>query len=51
MQKIERKNKQQIPAYRRDKFEVVEKSVPAYRFYQKNGFCELREHVSFAKQI
>ncbi len=32
-------------------FLQTEKTVPAYRFYQKNGFIELKEHVSFAKQI
>ena len=32
-------------------FLQTEKSVPAYGFYQKNGFYELKDHVSFAKQI
>ncbi len=32
-------------------FLQTESTVPAYRFYLKNGFCELKEHVSFAKQI
>ena len=32
-------------------FLQTQKSVPAYGFYQKNGFCELKEHVSFVKQI
>lgn len=32
-------------------FLQTENNVPAYAFYQKNGFCELKEHVSFAKQI
>ena len=32
-------------------FLQTERSVPAYDFYLKNGFCELKEHISFAKQI
>lgn len=32
-------------------FLQTEKSIPAYGFYQKNGFYELKEHVSFAKRI
>lgn len=32
-------------------FLQTENSVPAYGFYQKNGFYELKEHVSFAKRI
>ncbi|MBQ8780044.1 MAG: GNAT family N-acetyltransferase [Oscillospiraceae bacterium] len=32
-------------------FLQTENNVPAYSFYQKNGFYELKEHVSFAKQI
>lgn len=32
-------------------FLQTENNVPAYGFYQKNGFKELKEHVSFAKQI
>ena len=32
-------------------FLQTESTVPAYEFYQKNGFCELKEHVSFAKRI
>lgn len=32
-------------------FLQTENNVPAYGFYLKNGFCELKEHVSFAKQI
>lgn len=32
-------------------FLQTENNVPAYGFYQKNGFYELKEHVSFAKQI
>lgn len=32
-------------------FLQTENNVPAYDFYKKNGFCELNEHVSFAKQI
>ncbi len=29
----------------------TESDVPAYAFYQKNGFCELKTSVSFAKRI
>lgn len=29
----------------------TESDVPAYAFYQKNGFCECRNTVSFAKRI
>lgn len=32
-------------------FLQTENNVPAYCFYQKNGFYELKEHVSFAKRI
>ena len=32
-------------------FLQTESTVPAYEFYQKNGFCELKEHISFVKQI
>lgn len=32
-------------------FLQTESTVPAYHFYQKNGFNELKEHVSFAKRI
>ena len=32
-------------------FLQTESTVPAYDFYQKNGFCELKEHVSFAKRL
>ena len=32
-------------------FLQTEKSVPAYGFYLKNGFCELKDHVSFAKRF
>ena len=32
-------------------FLQTEKTVPAYRFYQKNGYTELDEHVSFVKRI
>lgn len=32
-------------------FLQTESTVPAYDFYRKNGFNELTEHVSFAKQI
>lgn len=32
-------------------FLQTENNVPAYGFYQKNGFYELKGHVSFAKRI
>lgn len=32
-------------------FLQTESSVPAYGFYQKNGFLELKEHVSFVKRV
>ena len=32
-------------------FLQTENNVPAYAFYQKNGFYELKEHVSFVKKI
>ncbi len=32
-------------------FLQTESTVPAYGFYQKNGFSVLKEHVSFTKQI
>lgn len=32
-------------------FLQTERNVPAYGFYQKNGFCKLKEHVSFTKRI
>ena len=32
-------------------FLQTEKTVPAYDFYRKNGFIELKDHVSFAKRI
>ena len=32
-------------------FLQTENNVPAYGFYQKNGFYELKRHVSFAKKI
>lgn len=32
-------------------FLQTESTVPAYGFYRKNGFNELKEHVSFAKRI
>ena len=32
-------------------FLQTERSVPAYRFYLKNGFTELTDNVSFAKTI
>ena len=32
-------------------FLQTESTVPAYGLYQKNGFNELTEHVSFAKRV
>lgn len=32
-------------------FLQTEKNVPAYDFYRKNGYYELTDHVSFAKEI
>ena len=32
-------------------FLQTEKTVPAYGFYRKNGFCELQDHVSFVKEL
>lgn len=32
-------------------FLQTESTVPAYEFYQKNGFTELKGHVSFGKHI
>ncbi len=32
-------------------FLQTESTVPAYYFYRKNGFNELKEHVSFAKKL
>ena len=32
-------------------FLQTERTVPAYHFYRKNDFCELTEHVSFAKSL
>lgn len=32
-------------------FLQTESNVPAYVFYRKNGFNELKEHVSFVKKI
>ena len=32
-------------------FLQTERTVPAYRFYMKNGFEELKEHVSLFKNI
>lgn len=32
-------------------FLQTESNVPAYSFYRKNGFCELKGHVSFAKKL
>ena len=32
-------------------FLQTESTVPAYGFYLKNGFTELKEHVSFTKQL
>lgn len=31
-------------------FLQTERAVPAYKFYQKNGFMELKDHVSFVKE-
>ena len=30
---------------------LTEKTVPAYDFYQKNGFTELKDNVMFAKNV
>ena len=32
-------------------FLLTEKDVPAYGFYQKNGFHELKNNVAFAKRV
>ena len=32
-------------------FLQTESNVPAYNFYRKNGFTELKTHVSFAKEL
>lgn len=32
-------------------FLQTERDMPAYTFYQKNGFEELKEHVSFGKRL
>lgn len=32
-------------------FLQTERNVPAYKFYQKNGFLELNDHVSFIKTL
>ena len=32
-------------------FLQTERNVPAYRFYLKNGFAEMTEHVSLSKSI
>ncbi|MEE0264736.1 MAG: GNAT family N-acetyltransferase [Acutalibacteraceae bacterium] len=32
-------------------FLQTENTVPAYGFYQKNGYHEIKSHVSFVKQI
>lgn len=32
-------------------FLLTEKTVPAYDFYRKNGFAELRENVAFCKRL
>lgn len=32
-------------------FLQTENTVPAYHFYQKNGFCELKEQVLLVKKI
>ncbi|MDO5520355.1 MAG: GNAT family N-acetyltransferase [bacterium] len=31
-------------------FLQTERTMPAYEFYKKNGFCELNDHVSFYKE-
>ena len=32
-------------------FLLTERTVPAYRFYRKNGFIELKDNVAFAKRL
>ena len=32
-------------------FLQTERDVPAYQFYLRNGFTEMKDHVSFAKQL
>ncbi|MBP1560569.1 MAG: GNAT family N-acetyltransferase [Oscillospiraceae bacterium] len=32
-------------------FLLTENDVPAFEFYKKNGFCELENSVSFAKEL
>lgn len=32
-------------------FLQTERNVPAYHFYQRNGFVELKDHVSFVKDF
>lgn len=32
-------------------FLLTERTVPAYQFYRKNGFMELKENVAFAKKF
>lgn len=32
-------------------FLLTERSVPAYKFYKKNDFIELSDHVSFLKKV
>lgn len=47
---------QKIEKYIKEKgiksiFLQTERNMPAYDFYQKNGFYELKEHVSLAKEL
>lgn len=47
---------QKIEEYIKEKgiksiFLQTERNMPAYDFYQKNGFYELKEHVSLAKEL
>lgn len=32
-------------------FLQTNRNVPAYKFYLKNGYCEMKDHVSFAKDL
>ena len=32
-------------------FLQTDSEVPAYNFYKKNGFVELKTHVSFSKDV
>ncbi len=61
--KAEKQNKgigtaflKEIEAYAKSKqlthiFLQTERNVPAYKFYLKNGFTELKDHVSLAKNF